>query len=123
MPRWTTLTAALGILLTSATMAWAQAERPSPQVLVLSAPSGGRAAPTIVRGAPAERQAAPAAGAQDGGRWQIVAGERLWLVDRASGEIRGCIDSDTSTVGVREILCTSGEVGRFSRTFGRNFHP
>jgi hypothetical protein len=26
-------------------------------------------------------------------------------------------------VGVREIRCTSGELGRFSRTFGRNFNP
>ena len=122
MHRWTAITVALGVVL-SAGMTWAQAERPSPQVLVLSAPSGERAAPTIVRGAPTERQAAPAAVAQDGGRWQIVAGERLWLVDRATAEVRSCVKRGTSTVGVREIRCTSGELGRFSRTFGRNFHP
>jgi hypothetical protein len=122
MHRWMALTAGLGILLAGAGAAWAQTERPAPQMLVLGAPSGERAAPTIIRGTPSERRA-PATGTQDGGRWQIVAGERLWLVDRASGEARGCIDRNTSTVGVREIRCTSGELGRYGRTFGRNFHP
>jgi len=85
-------------------------------------PSGQRAAPTILRGTPAERQTAPAA-ATDGDRWQIAGGERLWLVDRETGEVRGCINQDTFTVGVRVIRCTSGELGRFSRTFGPDFQP
>jgi len=123
MHGWKALTAGLGILLTSAGAAWAQAERPSPNMLVLSAPSGQRAAPTILRGTPAERQTAPAAATPDGDRWQIAGGERLWLVDRETGEVRGCINQDTFTVGVRVIRCTSGELGRFSRTFGPDFQP
>ena len=53
----------------------------------------------------------------------MVAGKRLWLVDRAEGEVRSCINQDTSTVGVRVIRCTSGELGRYGRTFGAAFEP
>ena len=56
-------------------------------------------------------------------RWQVVAGEELWLVDLATAEVRSCVNRHTSTVGVREIRCTSGELGRYGRTFGRNFNP
>jgi hypothetical protein len=71
----------------------------------------------------AEPAAVPAAPTRDRERWQILAGERLWLVERASGEVRACTDRDTSTVGVREIRCTSGELGRYGRSFGRDFNP
>jgi hypothetical protein len=115
--------AGLGILLIAAGGAWAQASRPSPQLLVFGAPQGDRPAPAIVRGAPAQRVERPAAPARDGAPWEIVAGKRLWLVERATGEVRACTDRDTSTVGVREIRCTSGELGRYRRTFGRTFNP
>jgi hypothetical protein len=123
MHRWMAFTVGLGILLISAGAAWAQAERPSPNMLVLSAPRGERAAPTIIRGTPAERAAARPAAAPEGDRWQIVGGKRLWLVDRETGEVRGCINQDTFTVGVRVIRCTSGELGRYGRTFGPDFQP
>ena len=113
------IAACLGIWLAGAGAAWAQVERTSPEVLALTAREAAPA-PTIRRGTPVERAAAPAAGPAVQ-RWQIVAGKRLWLVDRATAEVRSCINRDTSTVGVREIRCTSGELGRFSRTFGRNF--
>ena len=115
------IAACLGIWLAGAGAAWAQGARTSPEVLALSAREAAPA-PTILRGTPAERAPAPAAepAAQ---RWQIVAGKRLWLIDRATAEVRSCINRDTSTVGVREIRCISGELGRFSRTFGRNFNP
>jgi hypothetical protein len=113
--------ACLGIWLAGAGAAWAEVTRTSPEVLALT-DQRAAPAPTILRGAPVEPAAAPGA-APTQQRWQILAGERLWLVDRATAEVRSCIDRDTSTVGVREVRCTSGELGRFSRTFGRNFHP
>jgi hypothetical protein len=123
MHRWIVVTASFGILLIGAGAAWAQATRPSPQLLVFGEPRGDRPAPGIVRGATAEPAAVPAAPTRDRERWQILAGERLWLVERASGEVRACTDRDTSTVGVREIRCTSGELGRYGRSFGRSFNP
>jgi hypothetical protein len=123
MHRSIAIAASLGILLIAAGGAWAQASRPSPQLLVFGASQGDRPAPGIVRGTPAQRAEMPEAPARDGAPWQIVAGKRLWLVERATGEVRACTDRDTSTVGVREIRCTSGELGRYGRTFGRDFNP
>jgi hypothetical protein len=123
MHRWIAITAGFGILLIATGGAWAQASRPSPQLLVFGEPGGDGPAPSIVRGRPAEPAAAAGGPARDGEHWQIVAGKRLWLVERATGEVRACTDRDTSTVGVREIRCTSGEVGRYGRSFGRNFNP
>ena len=68
------------------------------------------------------RPAAPVAGLAPQ-RWQVVAGKRLWLVDLATAEVRSCSKRDASTVGLREIRCAAGELGRYSRTFGRNFNP
>ena len=113
------IAACLGIWLAGAGTAWAQGARTSPEVLALTGRDAAPA-PAILRGTSVERAAAPAAGPAVQ-RWQIVAGKRLWLVDRATAEVRSCVNRDTSTVGVREIQCTSGELGRFSRTFGRNF--
>jgi hypothetical protein len=39
--------------------------------------------------------------------WQVVAGRRLWLIDRATGDLRTCAVRNTSTVGVQEIRCLS----------------
>jgi hypothetical protein len=36
---------------------------------------------------------------------QIVAGERFWIVDQASGTVTGCRLENTFTVGVRRIAC------------------
>jgi hypothetical protein len=115
--RWTVI-AALGIVLTCAG-ASAQEAPAASQMRVLSERSD-RPAPTVLRGTPATPRAASAAAA-DGERWQIVAGKRLWLIDSASGEVRSCRDRDTTTVGRREIRCTSGELGRYGRTFGPNY--
>jgi hypothetical protein len=123
MYRRIAITASFGILLIGSSAAWAQATRPSPQLLVFGEPRGEQPAPSIVRGSTAEPAAAPASPARNGERWQIVAGKRLWLVERESGEVRACTDRDTSTVGVREIRCTSGELGRYARSFGRDFNP
>lgn len=122
MHGWMAVTAGLGLMLTSAGAAWAEGARTSPEILALSDLSA-IPAPTILRGSAIEPKAAPVVEAQFGDRWQIAAGERLWLVDPQTGEVRSCINRQTSTVGVREIRCTSGERGRFRRTFGRNFNP
>jgi hypothetical protein len=115
------ITACLGIWLAGAGAAWAQSARTSPEVLAL-ADRAAAPAPTILRGSSAQVAAATVAAPAEQ-RWQIVAGRRLWVVDRATATVRSCVNRDTSTVGVREIQCTSGELGRFSRTFGRNFNP
>jgi hypothetical protein len=115
------IAACLGIWLAGTGAAWAGVTRTTPEILVLS-DRDAAPAPTILRGAPVEPAAAP--GAEPARqRWQILAGERLWLIDRATAEVRSCVNRDTSTVGVREIRCTSGEIGRYGRTFGRTFRP
>jgi hypothetical protein len=116
--RWA-VTAWLGIVLTSAG-ALAQESASAPQITVLSE-RDDRPAPTILRGRAATPQAEPAAEADEG--WLVLAGERLWLIDPASGEMRACRERDTSTVGRREIRCTTGELGPYSRTFGATFQP
>ena len=118
--RWVIM-AGLGIMLASAGV-WAQDAAPAPGVVVLSARSD-RPAPTIVRGRPPAPRPAAVATAAAAPRLQVVGGKRLWLVDRASGEVRSCINRDTSTVGLRVIECTSAELGRYSRTFGADFQP
>jgi hypothetical protein len=116
--RWAVI-AGLGILLAGAGT-WAQDASTAPGVVVLSE-RGEQPAPTILRGRPATPAAVTVA--PSGQRWQLLGGKRLWLVDRASGEVRSCINQDTSTVGLRVIRCTSGELGRHGRTFGAAFNP
>jgi hypothetical protein len=98
----------------------------SSRLLVLNgdaaaAPSNGV---RIVRGSPALPRAA-AAPQQDGplgpGRWQAVAGERFWVLDRETGKLASCRNRGTANVGEREIECTFGTVSRYRRTFGNNF--
>jgi hypothetical protein len=98
----------------------------SARLLVLNrdaatAPDGGL---RILRGAPAAPRVA-AAPAQIGvlgpGRWQAVAGERFWMLDRETGRLAGCRNIGTPNVGEREIECTFGTVSRYRRTFGNNF--
>jgi hypothetical protein len=120
MRRSIAIMAALGMGLISAA-AWADAERPSPQVVVLGQRAGAAAAPTILRGSAVQPKAAVAV--DTGSQSEIVAGQKLWLVDRASGEVQSCVSRQTSTVGLREVLCTTAELGGYSRTFGRNFQP
>lgn len=110
----------LGIFLAGAGTAWAQAERTSPETLAFGEPP---ALPLVLRGSAIPPPPARAAAIDGAPRWEIVAGERLWLVDRETGDVRSCFDKRTSTVGVREIRCTSDTVGRFRRTFGRTFSP
>jgi hypothetical protein len=120
MRRWMVLAAGVGIGLTSAAAAWADNARPSPQVLVLSQRAGAPAAPTILRGSAVQPKTATA---EAGGRQAILAGQQLWLVDRESGEVQNCISRQSTTVGLREIRCTTAETGRYSRTFGPDFKP
>jgi hypothetical protein len=117
--RWAVI-AGLGILLAGAG-AWAQDAPTAPGVVVLGE-RGAQPAPTVLRGTPATVR--PAAVVADSGqRFQIVAGRRLWLVDQAGGEVRSCINRNTSTVGLRVVSCISTELGRFHRTFGPAFQP
>lgn len=67
------------------------------------------------RGAPKERTALAGA--------QIVAGQQIWLVDPTTERVTGCLNRQTSTVGVREVRCTSGTFSRYHRGFGRAYSP
>ncbi|HEX3210584.1 MAG TPA: hypothetical protein VHQ91_14445 [Geminicoccaceae bacterium] len=123
MRRTTVITAGFGLLLISAAAFAADPDHPAPHILVLGQHPGAAPAPTILRGsvtAPAP-VAAPEEGG--GGQTQIVAGQQLWLVDGATGQVQSCINLQTTTVGVRDIQCTVAELGDYSRTFGPNFHP
>jgi hypothetical protein len=111
--------AGLGILLASAG-AWAQEASTPPGVLVLSE-RNQQPAPMILRGTPAPRSTAAATESTPG--IQIAAGKRLWVIDQASGEVRSCINQQTTTVGLRVVSCTSAELGPYHRTFGRAFQP
>jgi hypothetical protein len=124
MRRTMAIVTSLGIGLISAAAVAADIERPSPNLLVLSQRAGAPPAPTILRGSAVQPQAA--AGAEVpaiGGQTQVVAGQQLWLIDNATGEVQSCLNLQTTTVGVRNIQCTIAELGDYSRTFGPNFHP
>jgi hypothetical protein len=115
--------AGFGTLLIGAAASAADAERQSPNLLVLGQHAGAPAAPTILRGSTATPPAAVAAAPVIGGGTQIVAGQQLWMIDPATGEVQSCLNLQTTTVGVRDIRCTIAELGNYSRTFGPNFHP
>jgi hypothetical protein len=56
------------------------------------------------------------------GRWQALAGRRLWLFDRETGKLASCRNRPTVNVGQRELECTFGTFSRYRRTFGNNFN-
>ena len=55
--------------------------------------------------------------------WQVAAGQRLWLIDPATGDLRTCAVRQTSTVRVEAIRCLSVSGSRFRRIFGPTFAP
>lgn len=77
----------------------------------------------VLRGSPAtpRAEAAPAEAVSGPGRWQPIAGEQLWMVDRETGRLASCRNRGTSSVGERELECTFGTFSRHRRTFGNNF--
>jgi hypothetical protein len=123
MRRTMAIAASFGTLLISVAAFGSDAERPSPNLLVFGQHAGAAPAPLILRGSVAEPQAVAAAQPVVGGQTQIVAGQQLWMIDSATGEVQSCLNLQTSTVGVRDIRCTIAELGNYSRTFGPNFHP
>src|SRR4029453_312198 len=123
MRRSMAVLAGLGIgLMSAATAAWADEAPSDPPVLVLGPRAGAPAAPTILRGSAVQARA-PSAAVETVGQAEIVAGQQLWLIDRATGEVQSCLNLQTTTVGVRDIRCTIAELGNYSRTFGPNFKP
>ena len=64
---------------------------------------------TVLRGsAIAPKPAGQAATAL--GRWTVVSGEKLWLVDPASGQVVSCRSRGTSTVGKRIVACITDDL-------------
>ena len=78
------------------------------RIVIFEGPSGeAQAAPRILRGSaikpkPAPEDISPLAQAQ------IASGRRLWLVDRASGQLLACERNFGVDVGSRFIRCTPG---------------
>ena len=69
-------------------------------------PPATEAAVTIVRGpgsGPLPRLEASAAP-------QVLAGDRLWLVDQAAGTVVSCRNVGTANVGQRRVRCTRGSL-------------
>jgi hypothetical protein len=108
----------LGLITVMAAGASAEVTRPTPEIVLLT---GQAAMPTILRGSAATPKRA--AKTREASRMQIVGGRKLWVVDPKTKEVRGCVDRHTSTVGVREVRCTVGTLGRYRRGFGPNFQP
>ena len=122
MRRSMAVMAGLGIgLISAAAAAGADDARSDPHVLALGQRADAGPAPTILRGSVAAPKAEMAA--ETSSRAEIVAGQQLWLVDRTTGEVQSCLNLQTTTVGVRDIRCTTADLGGYSRTFGPNFHP
>jgi hypothetical protein len=116
--------AVLGLIALALMPVEAAAEDRTPRLLTaeeLNARESG-SGPLILRGSAVGRKAAPSAHSS-ATRWHVAAGRRLWLVDRASGDLRTCTLRDTTLVDVQELSCHSGSFGRYRRTFGPAFQP
>ena len=61
--------------------------------------------PTVLKGMPATPAAGPGEMEEVGRRLEVAAGEDLWLIDAAAGELVACRLLNTSTVGKRVIRC------------------
>ena len=118
------MAAALGLIALALTPVQASGENKTPGLLTakeLNAREPG-SGPLILRGSAVGRKAARSAHSS-ATRWDVAAGRRLWLVDRASGDLRTCTLRDTTLVDVQELSCHSGSFGRNRRTFGPAFQP
>lgn len=92
-------------------------------LIALANPDGAnRPSPMILRGSAVKPKGAPKHRATSEGT-QIVGGRQMWFFDPATETVSGCLNRQTSTVGVREIRCTSGTLGRYHRGFGPAFSP
>jgi hypothetical protein len=118
------MAAVLGLFALAVSPVQASGEDKTPGLLTakqLNARQPG-SGPVILRGSAVGRKAAPSAHSS-APRWEVAAGRRLWLVDRASGDLRTCTLRDTTLVDVQELSCHSGSFGRYRRTFGPAFQP
>jgi len=83
----------------------ATAAEPDTRLLAPGDIAGPDTGPAILRGSAIARKAPPPPPATGPERWRALAGERLWLVDVAGGEVVSCILDRTSTVGRRIVRC------------------
>lgn len=65
----------------------------------------------VLRGSGMPPRPAPAP-TMDPARWQVAAGEELWLVDPAAGIAVACALRNTAKVGVRVIRCETDDLPR-----------
>jgi hypothetical protein len=118
--------AAAAALLVAATLPGAsraqEAETATPRVLTFGSESARAGQPVVLRGSAIAPRKAPAT-AEAASGYQIVAGQRLWLYDPETKDVRSCINQQTSTVGVRIVRCATGTLGGYRRTFGVTFQP
>ena len=80
------------------------------QLLRPGGAGAGNAAPRVLRGSAIAPRPAPAP--MEPGRWQITAGDELWLVNPASGEVVACHLRNTAKVGVRIVRCFTDSLPR-----------
>jgi hypothetical protein len=94
------------------------------RMLDLRGNSAARSGPQVLRGSSApQRSATPPREDRvlGPGRYQVVAGEKFWMVDQQTGKVVSCRNIGTANVGERNIECAFGTFSRYSRTFGNNF--
>lgn len=101
-------------------------EEPMSRLLVLRGESAVRAdsGVTVLRGSAAPQRAVTRTRpgrVLGSGRYQVVAGQRFWMIDQQTGRLASCRNRGTSNVGERKIECVYGKFGRYSRSFGNTF--
>jgi hypothetical protein len=123
------IAACVGLALVTATASGqtaAEGQQSASRMLDLRGGSAAEASSglKILRGSPAPQRAVKQrrSGRLLGpGPYQVVAGERFWMVDQRTGKLVSCRNRGTANVGERKIECVFGTFSRYSRTFGDNF--
>lgn len=78
----------------------------------LGDPAAEAEAPSILRGSAIARAAPDRKDGIPPGRWQLLSGPRLWLVDPAGREIVACDLERTTQVGKRVVRCFEDHLPR-----------
>jgi hypothetical protein len=108
------LAAGVGLALTAALPAGPAAAQPEPpstsssRMIIMGEVAAERSAQvTILRGSAIGPKPLPEPPPD---QWQLLAGKRLWVVNPATGELVNCRARNTSTVGLRVVGCTTGQL-------------
>ncbi|MDX6748645.1 hypothetical protein SH611_02380 [Geminicoccaceae bacterium 1502E] len=97
--------AALGAMLAALAVPLAADELPR----MLRGSGEEQPAGLVLRGTPSTQAPAPPQGSHAAGMY-LAAGERLWLLEPASGALVGCALERTANVGQRRIACAGRQL-------------